>query len=60
MKVKVPVFGSTGFQPVKEFRIYKRNLPHWEVPWSVYFVTFRTTIDFILPVTLKGTVVDAH
>ncbi len=29
-------------KPVKEFRIYKRNLPHWELPGSVYFITFRT------------------
>ena len=41
--------GNTGFQPVNEFRIYKRNLPHWEWPGSVYFITFRTAMDFILP-----------
>jgi len=34
--------GGTGFQPVKEFRIYRRNLPHWERPESIYFITFRT------------------
>ena len=22
--------GGTGFQPVQEFSIYRRNLPHWE------------------------------
>jgi len=34
--------GGTGFQPVKEFRIYRRNIPHWEQPESGYFITFRT------------------
>ena len=28
--------------PVKDFRVYRRNLPHWEHPGSVYFITFRT------------------
>ncbi len=46
-EVKVPVFGSTGFQPVNEFRIYRKNLPHWEGPGSVYFITFRTAMDII-------------
>jgi putative transposase len=29
-------------KPVKEFRVYQRNLPHWENPGSVYFITFKT------------------
>ena len=40
--------GGTGFQPVKEFRIYRRNLPHWERPESIYFITFRTFKQVIL------------
>ena len=40
--------GGTGFQPVNEFRIYRRNLPHWERPESVYFITFRTFKQVIL------------
>ena len=40
--------GGTGFQPVKEFRIYRRNLPHWEQSESVYFITFRTFRQVIL------------
>ena len=40
--------GGTGFQPVKEFKIYRRNLPHWENPESVYFITFRTAKNFLL------------
>ena len=34
--------GGTDFQPVQEFRIYRRNIPHWEQPESGYFITFRT------------------
>jgi len=40
--------GGTGFQPVKEFRIYRRSLPHWERPESVYFITFRAFRQVIL------------
>ncbi|MGR3178881.1 MAG: REP-associated tyrosine transposase [Candidatus Anammoxibacter sp.] len=50
--------GGTGFQPVKSFKIYKRNLPHWEQPGSVYFITFRTANNFILPNTAKEIVFD--
>lgn len=35
-------YSSKGFQPVKTFRIYKRNLPHWEQSGNAYFITFRT------------------
>lgn len=30
-------YGGTGFQPVR-----RRNLPHWEIGGSTYFITFRT------------------
>lgn len=33
--------GGTGFQPVKSFNMSKRNLPHWQEPGSVYFITWR-------------------
>lgn len=39
---------NTRLKPVNEFRIYKRNLPHWEYPGSVYFITFRTAEGFTL------------
>jgi len=39
--------GSTGFQPVTEFKIYRRNPPHWQSPGCVYFITFRTAKDII-------------
>ncbi len=31
-----PQTGGTGFQPVR-----RRNLPHWEIGGSTYFITFR-------------------
>jgi REP element-mobilizing transposase RayT len=33
--------GGTGFQPVQAFQCTKRNLPHWQLPGSVYFITWR-------------------
>jgi putative transposase len=36
------------FSPITEFQITYRNLPHWQNPGSVYFVTFRTYHSLIL------------
>ena len=33
--------GGTGFQPVQDFQITRRNLPHWQEPGRVYFITWR-------------------
>lgn len=33
--------GGTGFQPVSFFKITRRNLPHWQEPERVYFLTWR-------------------
>ena len=33
--------GGTGFQPVHSFQITRRNLPHWQEPGRVYFITWR-------------------
>ncbi len=33
--------GGTGFQPVSFFKITRRNLPHWQEPERVYFITWR-------------------
>jgi REP element-mobilizing transposase RayT len=52
--------GSTGFQPVRTFRIYKRNLPHWEQPGSVYFITFRTSKGIILFDKSKDIIFEAN
>ena len=35
--------GGTGFQPVSSnLQTNERNLPHWQLGGSTYFVTFRT------------------
>ncbi len=40
---KVTRNGGTGFQPVQnELFVTRRNLPHWQMGGSTYFVTFRT------------------
>jgi REP element-mobilizing transposase RayT len=39
---------GSELKSVKEFRIYKRNLPHWEHPGSVYFITFKTAVGYNL------------
>jgi len=33
-------------KPVHEFRIYRRKYPHWELPGSVYFITFNSENKF--------------
>ncbi len=33
--------GGTGFQPVQSFQVTRRNLPHWQEPGRVYFITWR-------------------
>jgi putative transposase len=33
--------GSKGFQPVQSFQVSRRNLPHWQEPGKVYFITWR-------------------
>jgi putative transposase len=35
--------GGTGFQPVSSFKITRRNLPHWQGPEEIYFLTWRCT-----------------
>ena len=51
--------GGTGFQPVKEFKTYRRNLPHWQSPGSVYFITFRTYKDVVLSEDARDIVLDS-
>jgi REP element-mobilizing transposase RayT len=51
--------GITGFQPVKEFRIYRRNLPRWEQKVSFYFITFRTINNIILAKEARDIVFDS-
>jgi putative transposase len=37
-----------NYKKINEFTKTERNLPHWQNPGSVYFVTFRTYNKFIL------------
>jgi putative transposase len=40
--------GGTGFQPVQDFHCTRRNLPHWQLPGSVYFITWRCLTGKVL------------
>lgn len=44
---------------IKEFRVYRRNLPHFELPGSVYFITFSTDDEFTLSDSAKDIVFSA-
>ena len=44
---------------VNEFIIKRRNLPHWQNPGCVYFITFRTYKGIILDDTSKQIIYDA-
>jgi putative transposase len=38
----------TGLRPVTSFQTTRRNLPHWQQPGSIYFITWRLKGDEIL------------
>lgn len=40
--------GGTGFQPVQKFQATRRNLPHWQEPGSIYFITWRAKTGQVL------------
>lgn len=40
--------GGTGFQPVQDFKVTRRNLPHWQEPGRVYFITWRCNDGVVL------------
>lgn len=50
---------NSRLKPLEEFRFYKRRLPHYEDPESVYFVTFNTVPNFELKDNIKYIVFDA-
>jgi hypothetical protein len=57
MKIKFNKHGGTGFQPVQSFQVTKRCLPHWQLPGSTYFITWRVkglTGLKIIPGFLRG------
>jgi REP element-mobilizing transposase RayT len=39
---------ASRLKTASEFSVYRRNLPHYELPGSVYFITFRTAKGFRL------------
>lgn len=59
------ISGSAGVPPatlermVREFRVHQRNLPHWEDPGNVYFITFRTAGEHLLPESAKDIVLSS-
>jgi putative transposase len=34
---------NSNLKPIGDFKITRRNLPHWEIPGNAYFVTFNTS-----------------
>ena len=49
-KEKTEKFGGTGFPACAqkdELYINRRNLPHWQLPGSTYFITFRVKSGII-------------
>ncbi len=56
-QVKKP--GGTGFQPVSSFKITRRNLPHWQDPVRIYFLTWRCTEEQPLTPEERNIVLDA-
>jgi putative transposase len=42
---KINKNSGTGFQPVTSFQSHRRNLPHWQLPGSIYFITWRIKGD---------------
>src|SRR5271169_2326339 len=59
-KVEEKKPGSKGFQPVPDRQLIKtkRQLPHWQMGGSTYFITFRTKI-FNLPIEARRVVLEA-
>jgi len=41
IRPKEKTSSGTGFQPVTSFQTTRRNLPHWQQPGSIYFLTWR-------------------
>jgi putative transposase len=51
--------GGTGFQPVQSFQITRRNLPHWQEPGRVYFITWRSKDGGVLSPEERQITMDA-
>ena len=44
---------------IDSFIVKVRNLPHWQIPGSVYYITFRTYNNFIFDDYSKKIIYDA-
>lgn len=44
---------NSRLRPIDSARAYRRNLPHWEQPGCVYFLTFHTAPGYPLPDAAK-------
>jgi biotin-(acetyl-CoA carboxylase) ligase/biotin operon repressor/REP element-mobilizing transposase RayT len=54
----VPACGLSG-QGVRNFITTRRNLPHWQEPGSIYFVTFRVCKGGLLTEEMRDAVLQA-
>jgi putative transposase len=50
---------NSYLKPNSDFRVYKGNLPHWELPGSAYFITITTLPDYTLTDSAKDIVFTA-
>jgi len=51
--------GGAGFQPVQAFKVTRRNLPHWQEPGRVYFITWRCKDGVVLNEKERTTTLEA-
>jgi REP element-mobilizing transposase RayT len=54
-----PKSGSTGVPPVSAFKIARRNLPHWQEPGRVYFLSWTCRKGLILSANERSIVLKA-
>jgi len=50
---------NSRLKPAVEFRTYRRNLPHFELPGSLYFLSFRTADRLTLSDSAKDIVLSS-
>jgi REP element-mobilizing transposase RayT len=59
LKFASPPHEKAISRPVEEFRITRRNLPHWRAPGATYFVTWRVRRGRLLAETGRTVVLNA-
>jgi REP element-mobilizing transposase RayT len=59
MEQKYKKNSGTGLRPVTSFQISRRNLPHWQLPGSIYFITWRCLEEKILSGKEKTIILDS-